>query len=136
MIPWRRRRRASPWAGRDVSALVPVPRVASRPRDDGHLELLLPRFRSGPAARWLQPRLRPDRAHIRVRLDALGSFVWRQLDGRTPVGAVAARFAAAFPDEPDGTARVWAFLETAYREGLLELREAAGGPADGAAEGA
>ena len=41
--------------------------------------LLVPRFRKGPLARWLQPKLK--KPHIRVKLDKVGSFVWRACDG-------------------------------------------------------
>jgi len=51
---------------------------------DGELVVLLrPRFTHGPLAWWLQPRLRNP--FLRVRLDALGSFVWARCDGRTTV---------------------------------------------------
>lgn len=43
--------------------------------------LLIPKFRWGPFARWLQPRLR--KPFVRVKLDAIGSFVWKRFDGKT-----------------------------------------------------
>jgi len=53
---------------------------------EGMAVLLVPRFRSGPFAKWLQPRLK--RPHIRVKLDQVGSFVWKRLDGQTQFTSV------------------------------------------------
>lgn len=47
--------------------------------EDDLVVVLRPRYMSGPLARWLQPRLR--KPNFRVRLDAIGSFVWQQCDG-------------------------------------------------------
>jgi len=58
--------------------------------------LLIPRFRRGPLARWLQPRLR--RPYIRVKLDALGSFVWRLCDGKTTFGTIVSAMCEKFGD--------------------------------------
>ena len=49
---------------------------------EGGAVLLVPRFRKGPLAKWLQPKLK--RPHIRVKLDEIGSFAWHMMDGRTP----------------------------------------------------
>jgi Coenzyme PQQ synthesis protein D (PqqD) len=54
---------------------------------DGTAVLLVPRFRKGLFARWLMPRM--TRPHIRVRLDEIGSFAWRMMDGATPFNRIA-----------------------------------------------
>ena len=59
--------------------------------------LLRPRFMSGPLAWWLQPRL--ARPYFRVRLDAVGSFIWDRCDGNTTVGQIAAGLEERFGDE-------------------------------------
>ena len=43
--------------------------------------LLIPRFRKGPLAKWLQPRLK--KPYIRVKLDHMGSFVWKCCDSKS-----------------------------------------------------
>jgi hypothetical protein len=52
-------------------------------------------------ARWLQPRLRPERAHFKVHLEDRGSWVWQQCDGHISVGEIAAGFKESFPAEHD-----------------------------------
>ncbi len=59
--------------------------------------LLRPRFVSGPLAWWLQPHLR--RPYFRVRLDAVGSFIWNRCDGQTTVGQIATGLEERFGDE-------------------------------------
>ena len=51
--------------------------------DEDLVVVLRPRFLSGPLAWWLQPRL--SKPHFHVRLDAIGTFVWRLCDGETTV---------------------------------------------------
>jgi len=46
---------------------------------DGKAVLLVPRFRKGMLAKWVQPRLK--KPYIRVALDDIGSFVWKNMDG-------------------------------------------------------
>ena len=60
--------------------VVPVKKINSEDGPEGGAVLLVPRFRWGPLARWLQPRLR--KPHIRVNLDGFGSFVWNSIDGK------------------------------------------------------
>ncbi len=124
------RRRSSPWAGKDVSALVPVRLVDSRATEDPDRdELLVPRFRGGLAARWLQPRLPEERAHVRVRLDPRGTFLWRRVDGRTCIGELVGAFVAAFPDDArDAADRVWLFLVTLQRNGFIAFAGRADDP--------
>ncbi len=75
---------------------APRPLVESERSPEDHVVLLRPKFRRGPLARWLQPRLR--RPYFRLELDEIGTFVWDRLDGQTTVAAIAdaarARFGA------------------------------------------
>ena len=93
-------KRKSRWEGVDFLGLVPEQCVEKTTEDEqGHVVLLVPRFRSGPLSRWLQPRIPEERAHFRVRLEERGSWVWRQCDGRRTVGEMVAGFAEEFPAE-------------------------------------
>jgi len=66
--------------------VVPKKVLESEDGPEGRAVLLVPRFRKGPLAKWLQPRLR--RPHIRVKLDELGSFVWSKIDGERDFNAI------------------------------------------------
>jgi len=106
------RRRRSRWAGVDFLALRPERAVDfDRDEPDEQVILLVPRFRSGLLGRWLQPRLAPERAHIRVRLEERGSWIWRQCDGRRTVADIVTGFLASFPaDREQADQRVCRFL--------------------------
>ncbi len=55
--------------------------------ENGQVVLLVPKFRNGFLAKWVQPRL--SRSHYRVKLDAYGSFIWNACDGNTTVFEIA-----------------------------------------------
>ena len=84
----------------DLLELTPMRRVPWLERDDGRVVIDRPRppidglgglFRR---AGWmLAPR--------RIRLDEVGSFAWRRLDGATKVRALAGVMRDAFPDSCD-----------------------------------
>ena len=84
----------------DLLELTPMRRVPWLERDDGRVVIDRPRppidglsglFRR---AGWmLAPR--------RVKLDEVGSFAWRRLDGATKVRALAGVMRDAFPDSCD-----------------------------------
>jgi len=95
-------KRRSRWEGIDFFTLIPE-QIIDFERDEAAntVALLVPRFRSGPLGRWLQPRLRPERANIRVTLEERGSWIWDQVDGQRSVGQIAAAFRETFPNEVD-----------------------------------
>jgi hypothetical protein len=54
----------------------------------------MPKFRHPLLTRWLLPYLRSK--HFRIKLDALGSAVWRRCDGETSVATIADQVRAEF----------------------------------------
>jgi len=116
-------RRRSHWQGVDFLALKPEQRVAYLLDEESRqVVLLVPRFRTGPLARWLQPRLRPERAHIRVILEERGSWIWGQCDGRRAVGDIARDFLVAFPqDTQEVEQRVAMFLYSLAENGFVHF---------------
>ena len=76
---------------------------------EGRVVVLMPKFRHRWVAPWLQPMLR--RPHVRVKLDDLGSAVWKLCDGTTTVARMAeviqSQFGAAAEPVLD---RIGAFL--------------------------
>ncbi len=119
---WFRRSR-SRWQGVDFLALKPEPLVASLMDDENaRVVLLVPRFRTGPLAHWLQPRLRAERAYIRVSLEERGSWLWGQCDGRRTVGDIAAEFRDVFPqDSQEAERRVAMFIYSLVDNGFIRL---------------
>jgi hypothetical protein len=82
--------------------------------------LLVPRFRRGPLARWLQPRLK--RPHIRVKLDEIGSFAWRCMDGNTPFEAIAGAMRSRFGERVEPAEdRLKSFALLLYKDKFVTL---------------
>ena len=115
------RSREPDWAGKDVGPWRPRRLVAFEQNgDDEPLQLLVPRFRSWPFSRLLQPSLRPERAYVRVSLDPRGAALWKAMDGETTVGDLIAFFQDAFPGDAEQAAdRVWIFLPAMKRHRFL-----------------
>lgn len=87
---------------------------------EGGAVLLVPRFRSGPLARWIQPRLR--RPYVRVKLDEIGSFAWRMIDGRTPFSAIVESMRGHFGERVEpADDRLKKFMTILHRSKFVRL---------------
>lgn len=73
---------------------VPKRNVDFEEGENGRLVLLRPKFMTGPLARWLQPKL--PKKYFRVKLDDVGTAVWRSIDGARTVGEIAEILFAEF----------------------------------------
>jgi hypothetical protein len=73
---------------------VPKRNVDFEEGEGGRLVLLRPKFMSGPLSRWLQPKL--PKKFFRVKLDDIGTTVWRSIDGARTVGEIAEILFAEF----------------------------------------
>ena len=111
----------SRWHDIDYLDLVLTPAVGDEPgADPRRIQLLAPRFGGLLFGRQLQRLLRGERRWVRVPLDERGTWLWRRLDGRTPVRDLLEDFAAAFPEETVDTAeRVCFYLEALVQHGFL-----------------
>jgi hypothetical protein len=107
----------------DLLELTPMRQVPWLERDDGRVVIERPRppidglgglIRR--AAWMLAPR--------RIRLDEIGSFAWRRLDGATKVRALAGVIRDAFPDSCDQLEeRLGAHLKAMRRLRLISFPE-------------
>lgn len=101
--------------------VVPVREV---PWEDeaGRIVLRVPRFGNDFLGRVLR-RFFTERPS-RVKLDALGSFAWRSMDGNACLSEIAEALDAAFGEEKgtDAPARLEAFLRTLHRYGWITFR--------------
>jgi hypothetical protein len=87
---------------------------------EGGAVLLVPRFRRGPLAKWLQPKLRNK--HIRVKLDEIGSFVWRRFDGKTRFADIASAMHSHFGAKADPASdRLQKFCATLHKDKFVKL---------------
>ena len=98
--------------------LRPVRRHRWLDREGELVTVLVPKFTSRLARRWFVPLLaKPD---MRVHLDAVGSFVWRQCDGTASMGTIGDRVAERFGGDPEARrGDVMRFVRKLVREESL-----------------
>jgi hypothetical protein len=86
--------------------------------------LLVPKFRWGPLARWLQPRLK--RPFVRLKLDDIGSFVWKRFDGRTTFDDIVKAMRDEFGEKAEpAEERLKKFLVLLMKSKFVELYQPA-----------
>jgi len=100
--------------------LTPMQRVPWEQAENGTVVVLVPKFRNPLVVRYVVPHLRYP--HVRVKLDAMGSFVWKLCDGKTTVAAMAEQMIAEFGDSATAAHdRIRTFLLTLERTDLVKL---------------
>ena len=77
--------------------LVPVKNIQWEKTEDGLVVLLKPKFQHPFFKKHVLPRLK--RPYFKVKLDAVGSFVWEQCDGKQTVQEVAQNLKEKFGEE-------------------------------------
>jgi hypothetical protein len=100
--------------------LTPAQRVSWETAESGTVVVLIPKFQNELLVRWVMPRLRHP--YIRLKLDPLGSFVWKQCDGKTTVAVIADRMKAEFGDSLQQVHdRIRSFLLTLEKSDVVNL---------------
>jgi len=108
----------------NLLVLTPVQRVPWETGESGAVVVLVPKFRNEILVRWLVPHLKYP--VVRVKLDALGSFVWKLCDGKTTVGEMADRMTVEFGDTAaSAQERIRKFLLTLEKSDLVNLNDSA-----------
>ena len=104
----------------DWNAVVARHNIGWEDGPEGRAVFLVPRFRRGPLAKWLQPRLKDK--FIRVNLDDIGSFVWRQFDGQRRFDEVVSAMRSHFGEKVEpADERLQKFCAILYKDKFVEL---------------
>jgi hypothetical protein len=69
--------------------------------EEDRVTVVIPKFTNRWLVRWFVPLL--AKPEVRLRLDAMGSFVWRQCDGSLTVREIADRVRERFGGDPEPT---------------------------------
>jgi hypothetical protein len=106
---------------RNIAHCVPQPVVEHEEAEDGIVKLLVPRFRAR-WMHWLQKRLKNP--HMRVRLDDIGSAVWKLIDGRRTVTEIGIVMSEQFGEKIEPVEhRLGVFFGMLRRNNLVEWDE-------------
>lgn len=107
--------------GPNLLDLVPRRTKDFKELDDGRVEVLIPRFGGGRTA-WLLGRLSRS-GPIRLRLDDVGTAVWRLCDGRRSVHDIGLSLRDQFGDRIEPVyERLAAFIKQMKKAGLVDWR--------------
>jgi hypothetical protein len=108
----------------NLMELTPVQRVPWEMGESGNVVVLVPKFQNPLMVRWVVPRMKfPD---IRVKLDTLGSFVWKMCDGSTTVAEMSNKLTAEFGDTATSAQeRIRKFLLMLEKSDLVNLYDSA-----------
>jgi hypothetical protein len=88
----------------------------------GQCVLLRPKFGRGRIGRWFASRLADP--HYRIRLDDIGTFVWKACDGQTPLLTIADGMRTRFgPDIEPAERRLALFVRKMLRSKIIALEE-------------
>lgn len=102
--------------------LCPRQLVGWEPGENELVVVLVPKFRNRFALKWVMPRL--SKPYVRVKLDQLGSFTWKQCDGKTTVAEIADRMKNKFGEEAEPVdERVPAFVLKLVKTDLLAIQD-------------
>jgi hypothetical protein len=105
--------------------LKPLRQMEFETREDGKVDILLPRFSHPIWKRALQPHWKQE--FIRIHLDEMGSAIWLQVDGIINVNELCSHVQAAYPEKlyPPGETekRVTQFLSLLYQQRYITFRE-------------
>ena len=98
----------------------PRRRLDWRELDGGRCVVLRPKFGESRIGRWLADRL-GDPCY-RIRLDDVGTFIWKACDGETPLSAIADRLGAEFGEQVAPVdERLARFVQSMLRSGMIEM---------------
>jgi hypothetical protein len=88
--------------------------------DDGKVVVLVPKFKNPFLVKWVLPVL--AKPYFRIKLDAIGSVIWKQCDGTTPVSAIMETLRATFGETVEPVdARITSFFNHLERGDLLTV---------------
>lgn len=103
--------------------LIPVRLFNHEQREEGKLNILLPRFRRNWLARYLAPLNKKE--FIRIKLDQFGSATWLLIDGKKNVLEISRELENIYPeklDPPTETAeRVNKFMSVLYQQRFISF---------------
>jgi len=93
--------------------------------EDGLVVLLIPKFRNPFMVQWVLPML--AKQVFRVKLDAYGSFVWKQCDGETAVEELGERMKKEFGEAAEPVyERIGKFVNKLEHEDFLHVQRPQG----------
>lgn len=107
---------------RNLLEMVPLRVHEWRESESGTVQVLVPRYGSSRVGRWVAETI--GRPYIVVKLDSIGSVIWRSCDGVATAGEIAEKLGERFGDEAAPVIdRLASFLQHMDRGKLIRWRD-------------
>lgn len=108
--------------------LTPVRISDHEIREDGKVNILLPRFKNKIALRMFKPPKKSN--YIPIKLDEIGSAIWLLIDGKLRVMEICEKIKTLYPDKmqllEENEKRVTQFLSLLYQQRYISFKEIMG----------
>lgn len=102
--------------------LTPIRNYEHEVREDGLIDILVPKFTSKFGKKFINKKLRYP--HIKANLDELGSSTWLLIDGNKKVEEIASELSEKHEDKINPVDdRLIQFLNDLYRNGFIYFKE-------------
>lgn len=106
--------------------LCPVRNVSWEMAEQEQVVLLIPKFKSRFAVKYIMPML--AKPNFRIKLDAYGSFLWQRFDGDTPVRRIAESMKDTFGESVEPVYdRIGKFIRALEKEKFILIPTATSG---------
>lgn len=101
--------------------LIPIARCGYETGEDGHITVLVPKFRNEKMAKFMLGR---RSRFIYIHLDETGSFTWLQIDGSRSIGVISRLLQEKFGEDfLQSEQRVNKFMSRLYQERYITFRQ-------------
>jgi len=102
--------------------LTPYRKYDHNLKEDGLIDILVPRFSDRILGKLLQPRLKNP--FIRANLDELGTATWLEINGKSKVGEIISTLEKNLGDKVHPSQpRITLFLSYLHRNGFINFKE-------------
>ncbi len=102
--------------------LTPIRNFEHNLKDDGLVDVLVPRFSDKILGKYLQPRLKNP--YIRANFDELGTATWLEIDGNNKVYDIITKLNLTMGEKiQPAQQRITLFLSNLHRNGFINFKE-------------
>ncbi len=101
--------------------LIPEKTIQSEEKPDGKITILKPKFRNKLVVKYVLPKLKNP--NFKVYLDDFGSFVWKQIDGKSTVAQIGDELKNNFDKDVDPVyERLSVFVQSLFKYKFIHYK--------------
>ena len=102
--------------------LTPIRIHKDEVSDDGMVTVFVPKFKNELAKKYIVPKLKSE--DFKIKLDKLGSEVWKKMDGKNKVHEIIKQLAEKLGDDfKQPEERITKYLFQLYEQKLISFNE-------------